>query len=327
VVDHARTLTASATEAWQRLNWPQTSADQQARYTLWRGAKAAKEQLSRHAATDLHVPLVDTEVHLTREEFEKTARPHLDRTAKLTLTLLREAGVPREQISEVFLVGGSSRIPLAATLLHRTLRIAPTAIDQPELVVAEGSLNTRPTRIPATTQPPTPRPIPIAARVEHADVRAASTATAGPPPPASVPAASEEPGRQTPRPVTTIYKTVRALTQTEPAAADSAAADPVPLTPQTPRTMTLAIGVFAGVLTIAAAVALFTNVNSAGTGSAASLTPSGARSSAPMSSPPQSADTLTGHTNIVASVAFSPDGRTLATGSYDKTTRLWHMAS
>jgi hypothetical protein len=39
----------------------------------------------------------------------------------------------------VFLVGGSSRIPLAATLLHRAVRVSPTAIEQPELVVAEGS--------------------------------------------------------------------------------------------------------------------------------------------------------------------------------------------
>src|SRR6185369_2291442 len=44
------------------------------------------------------------------------------------------------RLTAIFLVGGSSRIPLAATLLHRGFGLAPTAIEQPELVVAEGAL-------------------------------------------------------------------------------------------------------------------------------------------------------------------------------------------
>jgi WD40 repeat protein len=37
--------------------------------------------------------------------------------------------------------------------------------------------------------------------------------------------------------------------------------------------------------------------------------------------------TLSGHDSYVQSVAFSPDGKTLASGSYDKTVKVWQVPS
>lgn len=143
VVGHARSVTAEHADAWGRLDWPQTPADHQARHLLWTGARAAKEQLSRHSSADLRIPLIDRVTHLTREEFERAARPHLARTVELTVRVLRDAGIDPTAVAGVFLVGGSSRVPLVASLLHRALRVAPTAIDHPEIVVAEGALHVR----------------------------------------------------------------------------------------------------------------------------------------------------------------------------------------
>lgn len=123
-----------------RLEQPESSGDRRARAEFWQEVRSAKEMLSRGASTFIHVPLLDVDVPLGREHFERLARPALDETMGAIRRTIVEARIGSAEISGVFLVGGSSRIPLAATLLHRTLGIAPTVLDQPELVVAEGAL-------------------------------------------------------------------------------------------------------------------------------------------------------------------------------------------
>ncbi|WP_173066231.1 Hsp70 family protein [Phytohabitans houttuyneae] len=125
---------------WAQLDWPTTLEQRQARQALWRNVREAKEQLSRQVSADVFVPLVDRRLHLTRDELERLARPLLDRTVELTLATLRRAGIPPEDVGAVFPIGGSSRIPLVATLLHRALGVPATAVDDPQLVVAHGGL-------------------------------------------------------------------------------------------------------------------------------------------------------------------------------------------
>ncbi|XVV11678.1 Hsp70 family protein [Actinoplanes sp. CA-131856] len=134
IVEHLRT------DEWQRLMEPTTAQERRARRQLWEEVRIAKERLSRTQSADFVVPLLDIEVHLTRDELEKLARPILDQTVRITKGMLDWADLPEGRLAGVFLVGGASRIPLVATLLHRELGEAPVVIEQPELVVAEGSI-------------------------------------------------------------------------------------------------------------------------------------------------------------------------------------------
>jgi hypothetical protein len=127
-------------EAWARLANPQNTADRRYRRMLWDDVRAAKEKLSRSSTAGLPVPLLDIDVHVTRESFEQLARPLLDRTVATTVAAVSQAGIGPGELVGVLLAGGSSRIPLVATLLHQRFGIAPTVTEQPELVVAQGSL-------------------------------------------------------------------------------------------------------------------------------------------------------------------------------------------
>ncbi|WP_426513363.1 Hsp70 family protein [Dactylosporangium sp. McL0621] len=168
-----------APEAWARLSRPGGPVELRANRQLWQDVRDAKEMLSRSATTSIHLPLLETDVPLGREQLEELARPVLDRTVAATRTALRVSGIAPDELASVFLVGGSSRIPLAATLLHRALGIAPTAFEQPELAVAGGSLHapvvaapatfpvtgpaTAPVTGPVTVVPPVPASSPVSA--------------------------------------------------------------------------------------------------------------------------------------------------------------------
>ncbi|WP_082772328.1 Hsp70 family protein [Actinoplanes sp. TFC3] len=141
IVEHLGKICAERDpQAWKRLSEPETLEDRRAQRQLWDDARIAKERLSRSQSADVMIPLLDVEMHVTREELEQLARPILDQTVQVTSELLRWADLARGRLAGVFLVGGASRIPLVATLLHRALGEAPVVIEQPELVVAEGSI-------------------------------------------------------------------------------------------------------------------------------------------------------------------------------------------
>ncbi len=83
-------------------------------------AEAAKIELSSATRTRIHIPFIaktddgplDIDLELTREKLEQLAGDLVDRTIENTRRILQESGSTKNQIDEVLLVGGQSRMPL-----------------------------------------------------------------------------------------------------------------------------------------------------------------------------------------------------------------------
>ncbi|HEX8804087.1 MAG TPA: Hsp70 family protein, partial [Acidimicrobiales bacterium] len=101
----------------------------------------AKEALSSDsdATVPVLLPNVQTEVRLSRGEFEEMIRPTLAETMTALGRALRSAGLSSADVHHVLLVGGSSRIPLVAQLVSASIG-RPVAIDvHPKHAIALGA--------------------------------------------------------------------------------------------------------------------------------------------------------------------------------------------
>src|SRR5256885_510737 len=102
---------------WQHLLRPESTGDRRARRALQEDVKAAKETLSRHPQTEVPLPEPFEDVLVTRIELEALIRPSMLRSVELLAATIRTTGLTPDRLVGIYLVGGSSRIPLGATLI------------------------------------------------------------------------------------------------------------------------------------------------------------------------------------------------------------------
>jgi type VII secretion-associated protein (TIGR03931 family) len=139
LLEHIGTVvTAADPPAWRALVEGRELPDRRRRRVLRADVRTAKETLSRHPYADVPLPPPFPDAHLTRADLERLVGDRLCAAVGLLAAALRDAGVDRP--AGVFLVGGSSRIPMVARLVHERLGIVPVTLDQPETVVARGAL-------------------------------------------------------------------------------------------------------------------------------------------------------------------------------------------
>jgi molecular chaperone DnaK len=109
--------------------------------TLRRDVIRAKEALSCAPMADIAFERGEKRYHreITRDLFESLIRGIVDRTLGPCRDCMRDAGVTPEQIDEVVLVGGSTRIPLVRSAVEVLFRAKPHTELNPDEVVALGA--------------------------------------------------------------------------------------------------------------------------------------------------------------------------------------------
>ncbi|HOR29182.1 MAG TPA: molecular chaperone DnaK [Candidatus Sumerlaeota bacterium] len=110
-------------------------------------AEEAKIDLSEMTETHILVEAITMgdkgpltlDVQLKRTQFESMIRDLVERTIEPMQSAIKDAGLSRDQIDTVLLVGGSTRIPLVQNIVKQTLGKNPNRDISPDEVVALGA--------------------------------------------------------------------------------------------------------------------------------------------------------------------------------------------
>ncbi len=121
--------------------------DPMALQRLKEGAEAAKKALSTTNQTQVNLPFITADATgpkhldytLSRAEFEKITRDLLDRCKTPVNTAIKDAGLSMSEISDVILVGGSTRMPAVQELVRQLTGKEPNMSVNPDEVVAMGA--------------------------------------------------------------------------------------------------------------------------------------------------------------------------------------------
>jgi molecular chaperone DnaK (HSP70) len=117
------------------------STDSEGVQRLRRAVIQAKERLSFVPFTDISLEYRGKKYQreIQRDLFDKLIAPIVDRTLGPCRDCIKDAGVTPEQIDEVVMVGGSTRIPLVREAVENLFRSKPHTELNPDEVVALGA--------------------------------------------------------------------------------------------------------------------------------------------------------------------------------------------
>jgi molecular chaperone DnaK len=121
--------------------------DPRAMSRLKEAAEKAKIELSSSSTTDINLPFITADaegpkhldIQLTRAKFEELVHDLLEKAVGPTKQAMADAGVTSDQIDQVLLVGGSTRVPAVQELVKKLTGKEPNRSVNPDEVVAVGA--------------------------------------------------------------------------------------------------------------------------------------------------------------------------------------------
>lgn len=121
--------------------------DQMALQRLKEAAEKAKHELSNVNSTDINLPFITADasgpkhlnIQLSRSKFESLISNFLKDLEKPCLTCISDSGLSKDEIHEVILVGGSTRIPAVQLRVKEIFGKEPSKGVNPDEVVAAGA--------------------------------------------------------------------------------------------------------------------------------------------------------------------------------------------
>jgi molecular chaperone DnaK len=134
-------------ENFKKENAIDLKSDRMALQRLKEMAEKAKKDLSSMVQTQISLPFISAgpngplhlEQTLTRAKFEDMTRHLLDRTVNPVRQALKDSGLTKNDIHQILLVGGSTRMPAVLELIRRELGKEPNKSVNPDEVVAIGA--------------------------------------------------------------------------------------------------------------------------------------------------------------------------------------------
>ena len=145
--DFDNAITNWMIEEFKKAEGVDLSQDKMALQRLKEAAEKAKKELSSATTTNINLPFITAtaegpkhfDMNLTRAKFNELTHDLVERTAVPVQNAMRDAGLTNAELSQVLLVGGSTRIPAVQDKVKQLTGKEPSKSLNPDECVALGA--------------------------------------------------------------------------------------------------------------------------------------------------------------------------------------------